>query len=186
MRKSAVRFRLAPLPCSSGETGKRSRLRPCAPSRLVGSTPTGSTNLGGVAGNPPGCGRSELWVLASRVLGSNPSAPTQLGEASRQMATAPDSKPGERKPCEFDPHPLRHAPWRHLWRCARFVIERQWVRFPPGALSHVGTPARHRPSRISTGSVERNLAVVAQPGSEQLPVEEKVVGSNPIVGAMWP
>lgn len=30
------------------------------------------------------------------------------GWTSRKLATAPDSKPGERKPCEFDPRSIRY------------------------------------------------------------------------------
>ena len=39
--------------------------------------------------------------------------------------------------------------------------------------------------QLSSHGFVQPLAVVAQLGLEQLPVEEKVVGSNPIDGATW-
>lgn len=65
------------------------------------------------------CAHRFVTPTPSGVEGSIPSHPTNewpfSGETSRQLATAPVSKTGERKPCGFDPHSLRSGRRDDSW-----------------------------------------------------------------------
>ena len=152
-RWSEVRI-LPRAPRSSGETGKRSRLRPCGPSRLVGSTPTGSTTLGGVAQAGQSCGflPRESWVRIpvpplKAVLLLVIEATVGL---SRQVVTLV-SQPGPVGSIPID-HPNRIASsdvaqWKStalIRRARRFESCRRYAHACPGSSMARALPCRGR------------------------------------------